>query len=481
MIASFVLDEPRVDGNVVRFSWSVEPPTVLLRESAIELTFPPETDLARVPRGLLWTAMLAVLHPIWILLRPLRVRFPITLEAEEAARWQRLMRAGIETLEGIRETAFVEPCVFFAFDGPALPSPEPAPERGATASAFSGGKDSLLQACLLREIGCDPLLVTVTSELPPLRDHLTVRRAELLRDVPLALGLAAAEVRTEARALWDNGFAGRLGYGIAVSELTDTHLYFAALLIAGAAAGATHLFLASEADVQTMDERDGALVQSPHFMYTVATQAALAAIVAPYGITVSSLTAPIFNAQVQRLLWTRYPQAAAFQYSCWRVTGDGQACSGCSQCLRIALGILAAGHDPRRAGLDTDAVMAVAAAWEPKWIASDGPQPVGARARADLSAQLIETVRSIDLALAARLLGPAAFDAFLRLHRRLAAEPSKPTGMRPSFAGFLDPLVREPAMQVYTAAFPPPWSDDDATAYERSRALADALATGGRG
>ncbi len=477
MISTFNLGEPQVEADTVRFSWHIDPATSLLQDDSIVLRFPAGTDLASVPRGLLWIAFLAVLHPIWMLLRPLRVTFPVTIDPADAACWQRLIEAGIETLEAFRGTAFLEPCVFFSFSGPALPQPIPRVDEGLCASSFSGGKDSLLQASVLRELGHAPLLVATTSERPPLRDHLTERRAEILRTLPEELGLPLVEVRTDARKLWENGYAGRLGYGLAVSELTDTHLYFASLLIAGAAAGATHLFLASEADVQTMDERDGTLIQSPHFMYSVATQAGLATLLAPYGITLTSLTSPLFNSQVQRLLWTRYPDAAAFQYSCWRVQDDGAACNACSQCLRIVLGILAAGGDPRRAGYDPDATMTVAATWQPKWIMPGKPTEPGASSRAHLSAQLIDTVRSIDPAFAEATLSAPALQLFTAFRERLDTEPSNPIGMRPSFSAFLDPLVRDRAMEIYTGAFPQPASDDDGIALARTCKLSGRFTT----
>src|SRR5262249_49084903 len=148
-------------------------------------------------------------------------------------------------------------------------------------TSFSSGKDSLLQAALLCELTERPLLVTTTSPLPPLADHETERRRTVLAAIQERRNVQLVEVHSDFRSIWDNGFAGHLGYSIsgeqklAVNELTDTFLYMSSLLAAGTALGKTRLFLASEAEVQANAVRDGRIVQHQHFMYSAATQRAL--------------------------------------------------------------------------------------------------------------------------------------------------------------------------------------------------------------
>lgn len=473
MIGTIVLDEPIVHGTTVRFGWSVTPATTLALETSIELHFPDGTDVESVPRGLLWIAALAMLHPLWILLRPCIVRLPIALPPEEAEVWQRLLDSEIATLEAYRDTGFRERCIFFAFDGERMPEPVPFSESLGAAAAFSGGKDSLLQAALLVELGMTPALVATTSPLPPLHDHLTARRAFVLKEAASRLGAPLIEVHSNARGLWNNGFAARRGYPLAVSEMTDTHLYFASLLIAGAARGATHLFLASEADVQTSTIRNGRFVQILHFMYSVATQATISALLEPWNVRYTSLTSPLCNAQVQRLLWSRYPSVAELQYSCWHVRDGQSACSDCNQCLRMVLGILAVSRDPRDAGFDPDRAIARAASWFPKTVdvhADTLPESIG---RANLSAQMIATVRSIDPRIARTFLDDGAFAAFEAFKTRLAREPVPHVGMRPSFAEYLDPAVCKSALAVYRQAFPDAVADDDRATAARTRGEID--------
>ncbi len=219
-------------------------------------------------------------------------------------------------------------------------------------TAFSGGKDSLLQAGLLLELTERPLLVATTSPMPPLADHITARRRQVFEAIQTRKNPLFVETQSDFRSSWDNAFAVQLGYRVAVNELTDTFLYTSSLLAAGAALGVTRLFVASEAEVQVNALIDGKIVQHCHFMYSAATQRSLARLLAPYGFKFGSLTWPLHSMHVQQLLWARYPDICDLQYSCWRV-GEGQAtCSQCEQCLRIAVTALEAGHDPQRMGID---------------------------------------------------------------------------------------------------------------------------------
>ena len=210
-------------------------------------------------------------------------------------------------------------------------------------------------------------------------------------------------------------------------------------------------------------------------MYSVATQASISALLAPWNIHYSSLTSPVFNAQVQRLLWRRYPQVADLQYSCWLARADQSSCSDCNQCLRMVLGILAAGGDPRAAGYDADRALGRAAGWTPK--PAVAPASAEALSRASLSLQMIETVRAIDPDIARRHLSDAALRAYQAFAERLSAEPVSHIGMRTSFGAFLDPLVRDRALGLYAEAFPGPAAEDDVATAARTRdAIADITA-----
>jgi hypothetical protein len=83
-----------------------------------------------------------------------------------------------------------------------------------------------------------------------------------------------------------------------VGETTDTFLYFAALLVVSMALGATHLFLASEAELQESVLRGGRVVRLIHLMYSAATQRAISAWLEPRGVRYGSLTWPLHSAEI---------------------------------------------------------------------------------------------------------------------------------------------------------------------------------------
>src|SRR6202011_5214788 len=85
------------------------------------------------------------------------------------------------------------------------------------AAAFSGGKDSLLQAALLCEITERPLLGATTSRMPPLHDHQTARRRQVLADLPARREVTLLEVESDFRASWQNDFPPTEGFPVSVN------------------------------------------------------------------------------------------------------------------------------------------------------------------------------------------------------------------------------------------------------------------------
>jgi hypothetical protein len=381
------VEPPRVQRLGATFAWQVEPATPLYFEGgeggegdgrhAFSLRLPAGGDARRLPPALWWIVALLCLHSHWTLLRPCRVRLPVTLPRGQREFWLRLLQSEVATLEAYRapraagapDLAAVPPglglAIELADDGPLLPPPAPLAGTGGAAAAFSGGKDSLLQAALLLELGVPLTLVTTTSPMPPLADHVTARRRHVLAEIGRRRAVELVEVESDLRAAWRNDFPPRVGYPVAVNEITDTFLYTAALVVVAALRGATHLFLASEAEVQENVEIGGQVVQHPHFMYSAATQGALAGLLAPFGLRYGSLLAPLYSGQVQQLLWTRYRDLCDLQYSCWRVGAGEATCSRCSQCLRVALGALALGDSPERMGIDLVCLLPAMRDWQP--------------------------------------------------------------------------------------------------------------------
>ena len=177
-----VIEAPECGAHAVTFRWSVEPATRLYRKLSFTLRFPEELDLSAVPAGLWWRIALIGLHSHWPLLRPCRVEVPGRLAAGEAEFWRRLVRAAATTLDAYCTAAPPDGEVEIREGSRAIPALTWVPDTGRCATAFSGGKDSLVQAGLLTELTRRPVLVTTTSPLQPMEDHLTQRRRFVLSE-----------------------------------------------------------------------------------------------------------------------------------------------------------------------------------------------------------------------------------------------------------------------------------------------------------
>jgi perosamine synthetase len=365
-VHEIAIDEPVFGDSEVRFAWTVTPQSALYRRTSFHLRFPETVEVAAVPRSLWWRIGLICLHAHWPLLRPCRVLLPVRLPPAEEEFWLRMTDAAVATLEAHAGGHDTGRAIELIGSGPFLGPPEPATVSpiGGVVSCFSGGRDSITQAAMLRELGQDPALVTVTSPGPWSPEHDTLRRREVLSEMTHRSGLELIEVTSDLRAGWENAFAAPR-YGLGVNECSDAMLFMAAATAVAAARGARLVTLASEAEVQENARRSGMVVQMRHFMYSVVTQRALSAMLAPAGIALSSLTSSLRQFQVQRLLATRYPSLRDLQYSCWELSRDQAACSRCPECRKIALNLVAEGVDPGAAGIDLLELLLSLSDWSP--------------------------------------------------------------------------------------------------------------------
>jgi hypothetical protein len=314
--------------------------------------------------------------------------------------------------------------------------------------------------------------------LPTLADHETERRRTVLAAIQERRDVRLIEVNSDFRSIWDNGFAGQLGYAVSVNELTDTFLYMSSLLVAGIALGSTHLFLASEAEVQMNAIVDEKIVQHKHFMYSAATQRALGRLLRPYGIRFGSLIWPLYSMQVQQLLWARYSDLCDLQYSCWRVQPGEATCSQCEQCFRIAMTALASGDNPERMGIDLRKVLCHA----PDYVTS--PYPTSILEDSKGTAVVRDAVCRVSLTHLAFVLAKgririlATREAFrtlwnfyrLQLLARRAPRYRR-AGVREAFFDWLDPELRDSVVGIYTHHFSREPRREHLGDYERSRAL----------
>ncbi len=486
---TITLSPPEVKRREVTFRWQVDVPTTLYRNPHFTMRFPESVDLARVPEGLWWTIMLTCLHSQWPLLRPCRVRLPVRLQPGEAECWTRLTDAEVATLEAYRGTTDFDRKIEIVEDGPRVEYIEQAsaadPVRCAT--AFSGGKDSLVQTGLLTELTEKPALVATTSPMPPLEDHITPRRRHIINEIQRRRDVTLIEVESDYRANFNHSYAQELGYWISVNELTDTFLYAASLLAAGVAVGATNFFLASETQVQENVERDGRVVQHTHFMYSAITQGAINAMIRPFGVSHGSLISSLHSYQVQELLWTRYADISDLQYSCWRTKVGEMMCNNCSQCLRIALCALALGKRASRIGADWARLLNEMRDWRPKTIDKPVEEALPTEiVSQQLHLQVIRDLqavswRDIMQALArdgvgALLLprGWKAVSAFRKLKRVARARDAGPRpGYRTGYLRLADPLLKDSIGKIYDEHFERGDESSYSGALARSEAMID--------
>ena len=229
----------------MEFRWNVSPATELYLANQFTLSFPPEIDLGAVPRALWLRIALICLHTHWALLAPCRVELPNYIGPAEREFWLRMIDVAALQIEAYGGPACRRRRVELHDDGPRLApagratagsADTPAGSAGS-ASSFSGGKDSLLQAALLAELTDKVLLVTTTSPVPWARDHVGPARAQTLSEIARRLPVELVEVHSDFRACWRNDFSGNAGCLITVNELTDVLLYQAATVIAAAARG----------------------------------------------------------------------------------------------------------------------------------------------------------------------------------------------------------------------------------------------------
>lgn len=473
---------PLIQGQRVHFQWRVEPQSDLYRKTSFILTFPDSVDPARVPKRLWWDIFLLCLHPHWLLLQPCEIHLPLQLGKPLRQFWLQLLRNGLDTLDAYASRRRSGDMSISIVDGE-LDVPYERVAGSGYGTAFSGGKDSLLQAALLLELTDRPLLVATTSPMPPLSDHVSARRGQLFEQIKQRRNPVFAEVATDFRSSWDSSFAPRHGYRVAVNELTDTFLYTANLIAVGAALGYTHLFVASEAELQESAVIDGTIVQHSHFMYTAATQRAIARLFASYGLHFGSLIWPLPTMQIQQLLWSRYPDLADLQYSCWRVAANEATCSQCEQCLRVAVTALERGHDPQRMGIDLLKVVKFASRWKlpakrrfsQRLPQDDAADLLGTRVASAIRRTSLVRLGKVLLQAPGKLPRKeilATLRRFRRLQRRVANLPvPPPMAVREAFIEWLDSDLRSGLMSIYTHHFALEPSDQHLGHFERSRTL----------
>lgn len=438
----------------MRVEWHVEPATALYKRNSFFLDFGDALTPRDLPLDLWWTLVLLCLHSHWNLLRPCRIVLPVRMDGGEVEFWLRLLdieRLSLEKYRGTEElarTIEIE-CEEEHLAGGQLPPPV---ERYAT--AFSGGKESLLQTGLLSEISERPLLVNTHSPMPPTWDHSTQRRDKVLGAITERRNCELVVVESDLRSGWDNFYSQRLGYRQTGNEIADVHLYAANLLAASAARGIRDVFLGSEFEIQQGGEVWRGKPTSFFFMMSPVIMLSLNRLFRQHGLSYSSLLFPLSQYQDELLLWRRYGDLAELQNSCSEVRSEAESyCSQCLKCLKIAALLMALEIDPARVGLDATKMFTSGVTWD-----SRGPPTAGALAFAanqidSQSARRFFPPQNIRQRIG--LQEPPAYHAFIEFRARYRDAREDWVGeYRPSFMKYVSAPLKPRLDKIYREYFP---------------------------
>jgi hypothetical protein len=188
-----------------------------------------------------------------------------------------------------------------------------------------------------------------------------------------------------------------------------------------------------------------------------------------YGLTFSSLLGSLYNAQVQELVWARYPDLRRLQHSCWENGPDGKPCNHCGTCRNTALAILAGGWSPGEVGMDTIEILENIASWKPRTADALGDLrlPRAHTRMHSYDAQKAAYIRALSPGRLLRLLfryaprsflsprGLSTFGRFVASRRRLEPTPPAPRRMRAGFLSYADEDLREGVRRILGEYFEP--------------------------
>lgn len=353
-----------LNSSSVHVAWTISPVSALYKQNHFTLDFGDALDPRELPLKLWWTVVFLCMHSHWNLLRPCRIILPVTLPEDEIEFWQRLLDSQRVTLEKYRGTTDFARTIEIVCAGSMLEEAALIDTGARYATCFSGGKESLLQAGLLCELTERPLLVTLYSPLPPLKDQDSPWFGYALREICKRRVCELVEVKSDWRGNWNSGFPRTLGYGQAVSEISDTFFYSAVMFALAFARDIPNCLIAAEFFPHFPSSYHGRIVQDFYFMYDQITLGALDGLFGRFGMAYGSLISALSQYQVMALLHTRYPDLGALQISCYSITDESQRyCNCCEKCLRIAVCMLSLGLDPASIGLDVQSLFPARRTW----------------------------------------------------------------------------------------------------------------------
>jgi hypothetical protein len=321
---------PVIDGDTVRFGWSMSAPNPWQRRDAFFYRYP-GLDLTQFDPRLFVEMFLALeLAPLGHLGGPTFIRLPFAMPRSSVDFWADYHRV-------VRTTVEIGPVVDSEGYDPRIASPDTRLRQANHAVFYSGGRDSGVVAELLRELGGpDDLLLVAIAD-----DHFGAgsrsNRTRLIEEVVLEPaarrnGAATALVHTDYQATF-----------LTDSRRPHLEYYYAGTLPVLLAQGATLASVGAERDSHVVYTGPGDYLRMAHRRSRPEWRAG---ITGHYKRTLgvdldaANLAAPLGQTNMHRLAAERYPGMPQIR-SCHRglTAGWCYTCRKCSRHLVATLGI----------------------------------------------------------------------------------------------------------------------------------------------
>lgn len=352
-MASLRIFEPETIGNRVLFRWECTPPHPLFLRDRCTVEYPFSIEDNGFPHSMWWSVLLGCMYPAWNFLEDYTVVCEGTVSRAEREVWSRLadferwMFKRVPGGDPVKRPFTVE-----AHESTARPRAVHRMARGA-ACCFSGGKDSLVQAGLLREMGVPTSLVNTVSARPGTHDHDSQRRSRTISYFEASAWGDMIRVWSDIRSCFDNDYPHHRATGIKFNEVADCPIYASLALPVAWYHNREYVLLASEWEISKIDRTSRSLVPHKYAMYSIPTFAGVDAVWRTlFGIGYSSLLFPLPIFCVQALLCRRYEDLLPLQDSCWRTDGVQDYCNECTKCLLTAVVLMAYRIPPDELGID---------------------------------------------------------------------------------------------------------------------------------
>lgn len=333
---SIYINLPVIEQNKITFSWS---PGLGFKKTSFTVEYP-TLDYIDASPGKLTEAYL----PLCIILSALGeviIHLPVNLPSCVLCRWTEIIDTAAKNL-------FKKPSVHVIFDSDPSVKPHYRPCGSHTVLFFGGGTESLLTLCQLINEGTVPYLASFGgTNWPGSNPAENPDKFVLDKKVSKEFALELVSIRTNFREIFDlNFWKPYLKEGVSLmNAVVSLPAFIGFMLPVVEQLGINRLVNGNEKMNFPME----------YFCFSPAMTDLLDT--ASYQVAYESRLGHLYKEDVCKELYEKYPQAAAFQYSCWR-NKNIRWCYKCQSCLEYYMFLVNSGVDPSIVGLEPGKVRA---------------------------------------------------------------------------------------------------------------------------